>query len=81
MSTAQEMYREQYGEYANWCLGVIGLINKCMLKAAIFYSYYLFTNTLFYLAGCSFNGYQKYVYEKLVDTVLWIVLVKTAVQE
>ena len=26
-------------------------------------------------------GYQKYVYEKLADTVLCIVLVKTAVQE
>ena len=56
------------------------LINRCMLKIKILYSYYLLTNTTFYVADCSFNGYQKYVYEKLVGTVLCIVLVKTAVQ-
>ena len=42
-----------------------------MLKVAIFYNYYLFTNTIFYLADCSFNGCQKYFYEKLADTVLY----------
>ena len=52
-------------------LGCKGLINKCMLKVAIFYNYYLFTNTIFYLADCSFNGCQKYFYEKLADTVLY----------
>ena len=46
-------------------LGCKGLINKCMLKVAIFYNYYLFTNTIFYLADCSVNGCQKYFYEKL----------------
>ena len=61
--------------------GCRGLIIKCMFKVAILYSYYLFTNTIFYLADCSFNRCQKYVYEKLADTVLCIVLVKTAVQE
>ena len=55
-------------------------INKCMFKVAILYSYYLFTRTLFYLADCSFNRCQKYVYDKLANTVLCIVLVKTAVQ-
>ena len=58
-----------------------GLINKCMLKVAILYSYSLFTNAIFYLADCSFNGCQKYGYEKLADTVLLLVLVKTAVQK
>ena len=52
-------------------LGCKGLINKCVLKVAILYSYYLFTNTIFYLADCSFNGCQKYFYEKLADTVLY----------
>ena len=41
-----------------------------MLKVAILYSYYLFTNTKFYWADCSFNGCQKYVFEKLADTVV-----------
>ena len=62
-------------------LGCKGLINKCVLKVAIIDSYYLFRNTIFCLADCSFNGCQKYVDEKLADTVLCIVLVKTAVQE
>ena len=44
-------------------LGCEGLINKCMLKVAIIYSYCLLTNTIFYLAD----------YEKLADTVLCIV--------
>ena len=61
--------------------GCKGLINKCMLEVAILHSYYLFTNTIFYLADCSFNGCQKYVYENLADTVLCIVVEKTAVQE
>ena len=42
-----------------------GLINKCVLKVAILYSYYLFINTIFYLADCSFNGCQKYFYENV----------------
>ena len=62
-------------------LGCKGLINKCMWEVAIIFSYYLLTNTVFYLADCSFNRCHKYVYEKLADTVLCIVLVKTAVQE
>ena len=62
-------------------LGCKGLINKCMLKVAILYSYYLFTNALFYLADWSFDGCQKYGYEKLAGTVLLFVLVKTAVQK
>ena len=28
MSEPYEMYREQYGEYAYWCLGVKGKGNK-----------------------------------------------------
>ena len=52
-----------------------------MLKVAILYGSYLFTNAIFYLADCSFNGHQKYVYEKLADTVLLFVLVKTEVQK
>ena len=62
-------------------LGCKGLINKCMLKVEILYRFYLFTNTIFHLADCSFNGCQKYLYEKLTDTVLCIVLVKTAIQD
>ena len=62
-------------------LGCKGLINKCFLKVEILYSYSLFTNAIFYLADCTFNGCQKYVYEKLADTVLLFVLVKTAVQK
>ena len=42
-----------------------------MLKVAILYGYYLFTNTIFYLADCSFNRCQKYFYENLADTVLY----------
>ena len=64
------------------CRKVIsGPLIRICFTSYVQFALHLFTNTILYSLDCGLKGCQKYVYEKLANPVLSIVLVKTAVQE